>query len=1521
MVFNTLSVASAVTPSVIETYFSHFLHRAPLRQKPTAHISYHEGLRLIRQFLDYSSRHTVEDLQQFTAQWVPAPHWVRIMDIEIAPQFPVRAAKILIDQLGRRDVEKVGGRTWWQWRRPETPLRAEWIEMKKDWAERRRLGTKCERCILYVHGGAYYFGSVDEHRYQMQRHARKLKARVLAPRYRLAPQYPFPCGLFDCLAVYLYLLEHFRPEQILFMGDSAGGGMVLSLLVTLRDQGLPLPAGAVLLSPWVDLTHSFPSVAGDGAGDYIPPHGFHHRPSMAWPPPPQEERERKPKVFDDVPEGVMELPATAGLDMKRSKKRKTNADDVSDDDDDEATRPSTNTSRKPQPPHAALPGIGENLSLNLDGSLITIKDQIQLYCPNNLLSHPLVSPVQQPSLGGLPPLLIQIGGAELLRDEQVYLAHKAANPLAYPPSEAVLNEYDTRREMGKKWRPTDVQVQLWEDLCHVPHTLSFTRPAKFMYRGVAQFGAWALTEAKARKEGTSLEGEAQRDDADDDDDAVSIISDGPATGDEDSFLDDDGMSISAASTRTRTRKHKQKQNDDAASSILNGNAGKTPLGAVGKAGDPLPPFKDHMIRQRVTRHGIIYPLALPSEIACLHLDPATIGTIKSGPVRKWLAKKRENETRFASEAKKIQKKKAKEAGAGYEGFGLGEEPPMTSIVRRRKRGTGSVPEEKRRGKSWGLAMWSGWGSQHDQSTLEREERRDERREREGIGGAGSSRADVSSQQSQHGNGTGVNGRENGNESEMEREKKKQRRTSSASLLSAAAPWNNGGSRDRPRSPYRQAPASNTSLENSYPQPQHQPRPLYTNRSSTTPSTSSNLIPPSSRPISMATTSNPNLNLPPTTSAIAPESEKIPGSQNTFLAPGGDRPHNGVSAFPFRLRQEGSNPSIATLESGGTGTPVELSGEGVGRAVVVGELSGVSASSERVNGVGRGGSAGREGMAPVELGDTGRPHELGGPEAVVRRVMEAPVVPGVLPLQSSAQPQSRAQVPRGEIPRQPEPAVQPQSRAHATGEAVMGPPKAMTASALPRPGTHAARVDGPGQAKPAVVSESRVHAAREEAMAPIAPMTSSALPRSSTHATRAEGPQMSASALPKSSPQVPRAEGSSQPKQTSISALPESSTHATRVEGASQAKQMSASALPTSRPMAPPPKPTAEPGRDVVSPVAVPAGVVAAAAALEGDGTSPISPVDRPSPFRTRTPVFDPRTSILGSIGADGMPTAPLTARKLASDDEKSEVTTSEGASPVDASEQAANVPFKLRNPVFDPRVAASGEEVASESQVPPPPMLDEPKTSTDEPKAMPFKLRHAVLDPKLAPSSRSQTPEPTLPLRTASPPSSQPQPTTALPKEPTTTKNSEELTALPPFPAPRSSPPLSSQPNALPPNSNVTMPTAVARRPIAFRQTTGPKPPPKDEARAKSMVFKPGTIQGFDEKRPRVSDEKKSGENLGSMPKSRVTGRNGGTPPMLEDLKFDAIDLTPEDEERRPGVESFFTASSGAELRGRGAGV
>jgi len=141
-----------------------------------------------------------------------------------------------------------------------------------------------------------------------------------------------------------------------------------------------------------------------------------------------------------------------------------------------------------------------------------------MYTTNELLAHPLVSPVMQPTLGGLPPLLIMVGGGEMLRDEQIYLAHKCANPSKYMPREDLLD--DKARAQIEKYKPTDVQLQVWDDLCHVAPTLSFTRPAKYMYRSIAQFGAWAL----ARAQRTEIEIM--------DDDQISVISTSGSESDE-----------------------------------------------------------------------------------------------------------------------------------------------------------------------------------------------------------------------------------------------------------------------------------------------------------------------------------------------------------------------------------------------------------------------------------------------------------------------------------------------------------------------------------------------------------------------------------------------------------------------------------------------------------------------------------------------------------------------------------------------------------------------------------------------------------------------------------------------------------------------------------------------------------------------------------------------------------------------------------------------------------------------------
>lgn len=124
--------------------------------------------------------------------------------------------------------------------------------------------------ILYLHGGAYALNSVDSHREWIARLARATRTRALGINYRLAPEHPFPAALEDTLAAYEWLMDQGTdPARIHLAGDSAGGGLAAAALIALRDRGAPLPAGAILLSPWLDLTLSGASMQGKAKADPI----------------------------------------------------------------------------------------------------------------------------------------------------------------------------------------------------------------------------------------------------------------------------------------------------------------------------------------------------------------------------------------------------------------------------------------------------------------------------------------------------------------------------------------------------------------------------------------------------------------------------------------------------------------------------------------------------------------------------------------------------------------------------------------------------------------------------------------------------------------------------------------------------------------------------------------------------------------------------------------------------------------------------------------------------------------------------------------------------------------------------------------------------------------------------------------------------------------------------------------------------------------------------------------------------
>ncbi|MFO7965323.1 MAG: alpha/beta hydrolase [Desulfobacterales bacterium] len=209
--------------------------------------------------------------------------------------------------------------------------------------------------VLYFHGGGYCMGSINTHREMASRIAAASKTRVFIIAYRLAPEDPFPAALKDAETVYRGMLKNGRsPEKMVVAGDSAGGGLAVALLLRLKACKLPLPAAAVCISPWLDLT-----LSGD------------------------------------------------------SMKKKRHLDHV----------------------------VRHELISKMARAYLNGED------PSNPLASPLFG-----NLENLPPMLIQVGTAEVLMDDSVRLAHKATAA------------------------GVDVTLETWEDMVHVWHTFAEILP-------------------------------------------------------------------------------------------------------------------------------------------------------------------------------------------------------------------------------------------------------------------------------------------------------------------------------------------------------------------------------------------------------------------------------------------------------------------------------------------------------------------------------------------------------------------------------------------------------------------------------------------------------------------------------------------------------------------------------------------------------------------------------------------------------------------------------------------------------------------------------------------------------------------------------------------------------------------------------------------------------------------------------------------------------------------------------------
>lgn len=124
-------------------------------------------------------------------------------------------------------------------------IKAEWVSV----------GNVTEdKVILYLHGGAYTFGSPNTHRDIAARMSKYSGFKVLVIDYRLAPEYPYPAAIDDSTNAFQWLIKNgVPPSSIAVAGDSAGGGLAIVTMLSLRDNGYPLPGSAVCFSPWTDL--------------------------------------------------------------------------------------------------------------------------------------------------------------------------------------------------------------------------------------------------------------------------------------------------------------------------------------------------------------------------------------------------------------------------------------------------------------------------------------------------------------------------------------------------------------------------------------------------------------------------------------------------------------------------------------------------------------------------------------------------------------------------------------------------------------------------------------------------------------------------------------------------------------------------------------------------------------------------------------------------------------------------------------------------------------------------------------------------------------------------------------------------------------------------------------------------------------------------------------------------------------------------------------------------------------------
>lgn len=164
-----------------------------------------------------------------------------------------------------------GGNVDYEKKRQEERMQMKWLPLPKNVAIKEgsikgipvefvtAKGNPRNQMIYYIHGGGFVYGEAATRRFFTTYLAGKFHYNVVAVNYRLAPEFPYPAGALDCIAVYEALLKRYDSKNMMFVGESAGGNLVLSTLLRAKERNLPLPAAVFALSPTVQYDKVFPS--------------------------------------------------------------------------------------------------------------------------------------------------------------------------------------------------------------------------------------------------------------------------------------------------------------------------------------------------------------------------------------------------------------------------------------------------------------------------------------------------------------------------------------------------------------------------------------------------------------------------------------------------------------------------------------------------------------------------------------------------------------------------------------------------------------------------------------------------------------------------------------------------------------------------------------------------------------------------------------------------------------------------------------------------------------------------------------------------------------------------------------------------------------------------------------------------------------------------------------------------------------------------------------------------------------